>query len=35
MPSQPSHLMWAKIYHVALTKLQLDKMEQTQLITNQ
>jgi hypothetical protein len=27
--------MWAEIYHVALTKLQLDKMEQTQLITNQ
>jgi hypothetical protein len=27
--------MWAEIYHVALTKLQLDKMEQTQLIADQ
>jgi len=35
MPSQPSHLMRAKIYSIALTKLQLDKMKQTQLIADQ
>ena len=35
MSSQPSHLMRAKIYSIALTKLQLNKMKQTQLVAYQ
>ena len=35
MPSQPCHLMRAEIYGVALTKLQLNKMKQAQLIAHQ
>ena len=34
MPSQPSHLMRAKIYRVAFTKLQFNKMKQAQLIAH-
>ena len=35
MPSQPRHLMRAEIYSIALTKFQLNKMKQTQLIAHQ